>query len=130
VNRIPSGSIGLLTLVLSVCGQAAENPAADTGQAAGQSSARVYINPQTGQVGGPPPGAQPPGLSVAEEKMLSRSDRGLQVRKLPTGAMLLDLQGRFRNMSTASLSADGEAQLHCSEDQAAVEASLAGRAEQ
>lgn len=120
----------LLALVTSTCGYAADDPADAAGQVPAQSSARVYVNPQTGEVGGPPPGVQPPGLSVAEQKMLSRSSRGLEVRTLPSGAMLLNLQGRFRNMSTASVNADGEVELHCSEDRAAVESSLAGRAKQ
>jgi hypothetical protein len=64
---------------------------------------RVYRDPKTGQLGAPPPGIQPPGLSAKEQQMLSRSDRGLQARTLPNGAVAVDLQGRFRSMAVATM---------------------------
>ena len=38
---------------------------------------RVYRDPQTRRLGPPPPGLAPPGLTTAEQRMLSRSDQGL-----------------------------------------------------
>ena len=80
----------------------------------GQMAGRVFINPETGDLGGPPPGVEPPGLSVATRQKLSRSDHGLQTRLLPDGTLLVDLQGRFQNMSVVTLDKDGEAHLTCS----------------
>lgn len=74
---------------------------------------RVYRNPQTGQLGPPPPGIQPPDLTAAEKRMLNRSDRGLQSRKLPGGGVAIDLQGRYRNMAVATVGTDGQAEVNC-----------------
>lgn len=74
---------------------------------------RVYRDPQTGQLGPPPPGVQPPGLSVAERQMLNRSDRGLQERTLPRGGIAVDLQGRYQNMAIATVGADGQSEVNC-----------------
>ena len=60
---------------------------------------RVYRDPKTGRLGSPPPGVQPPGLSIAEQHMLNRSDQGLQSRALPGGGVAVDLQGRYRSMA-------------------------------
>ncbi len=103
--------------------------AAAASQAAGSSASRVYIDPDTGRVGGPPEGVNPPGLSIAEQKMLSRSGRGLQVRQLPDGTRLLNLEGRFQNMGTATVSESGHVHLNCSHSESEVAQSLkaAGR---
>ena len=47
---------------------------------------RVYRDPQTGRIGPPPVGVEPPGLSIAEQHMLNRSDEGLRQRTLPGGS--------------------------------------------
>jgi hypothetical protein len=80
----------------------------------GQMAGRVFINPETGELGGPPAGAEPPGLSIATQNRLNRSDKNLQIQHLPDGTMLMDLQGRFQNMSVVTLDQDGEAHLTCS----------------
>jgi hypothetical protein len=80
----------------------------------GQMAGRVFINPETGKLGGPPAGAEPPGLSIATQNRLNRSDKNLQIQHLPDGTMLMDLQGRFQNMSVVTLDQDGEAHLTCS----------------
>lgn len=74
---------------------------------------RVYRDPETGQLGAPPPGIQPPGLSAAEQQMLNRSDRGLQARTLPNGAVAVDLQGRFRSMTVATTRAGSKPAVQC-----------------
>ena len=80
----------------------------------GQMAGRVFINPETGKLGGPPPGVEPPGLSIATQNRLSRSSHGLQVQQLPDGTVLMNLQGRFQNMSVVTLDEHGEAHLICS----------------
>ena len=75
---------------------------------------RVFINPETGKLGGPPAGVKPPGLSIATQNRLSRSSDGLQTQQLPDGTVLMNLQGRFQNMSVVTLGEHGEAHLTCS----------------
>jgi hypothetical protein len=74
---------------------------------------RVYRDPKTGQLGAPPPGIQPPGLSAAEQQMLNRSDRGLQAHTLPNGAVAVDLQGRFRSMAVATVHDGNKPAVQC-----------------
>lgn len=81
--------------------------------ATAQSAARVYIDPKTGKLGGPPPGVQPPGLSIAVQQMLSRSDRGLVQSRLSNGTVVVDLQGRFQNVSVATIAPEGDAHINC-----------------
>jgi hypothetical protein len=74
---------------------------------------RVYRDPQTGQLGPLPAGVVPPGLTISEQRMLSRSDQGLKSRTLPSGGVAIDLQGRYRNMSVATVGSDGQATVNC-----------------
>jgi hypothetical protein len=74
---------------------------------------RVYRDPKTGRLGPPPAGVQPPGLSVAEQQMLNRSDAGLQPRALPGGGVAVDLQGRYQSMAVATVGVDGQAAVNC-----------------
>ena len=87
-------------------------------------SMRVYRDPQTGRLGPPPPGVQPPGLSIAEQRMLNRSDAGLQQRALPGGGVTVDLQGRYQSMAVATVGADGQAAVNCAVTPAQAEAAL------
>ena len=82
--------------------RAAQIPAATQGM-------RVYRDPQTGRLGPLPAGVVPPGL----QRMLSRSDKGLKSRTLPSGGVAIDLQGRYRNMSMATVGSDGQATVNC-----------------
>jgi len=91
---------------------AALQPAAVQAPVAAQ-GLRVYRDPQTGQLGPPPPGIQPPELTAAELRMLNRSDEGLQSRTLPGGGIAVDLQGRYRSMAVATVGADGQAEVSC-----------------
>lgn len=98
---------------------APQTPAASQGM-------RVYRDPQTGQLGAPPPGVQPPGLSVAEQHSLNRSDRGLHARTLPGGGVAVDLQGRYQSMAVATVGADGQAAVNCAVTPEQAEAALQG----
>jgi hypothetical protein len=86
--------------------RAAQIPAATQGM-------RVYRDPQTGRLGPLPAGVVPPGLTIPEQRMLSRSDKGLKSRTLPSGGVAIDLQGRYRNMSMATVGSDGQATVNC-----------------
>jgi len=77
-------------------------------------SMRVYRNPETGQLGRAPGGTFT--LSPEERRMLSRSTEGLTSRVLPNGAVALDLQGRFMNLSIATRNADGTISMNCVHD--------------
>lgn len=81
---------------------------------------RVYRDPQTRRLGPPPSGLASLELTIAEQRMLDRSDKGLQSRTLPSGGAAVDLQGRYRNMVVATVSDDGQAEVNCvlSPDQA------------
>lgn len=74
---------------------------------------RVYRDPLTGRLGPLPTGVVPPGLTISEQRMLSRSDQGLKSRMLPSGGVAIDLQGRYRNMSMATVGSDGHATVNC-----------------
>jgi hypothetical protein len=74
---------------------------------------RVYRDPATGQLGPPPEGIKPLGLSIAEQQMLSRSDRGLRARILPSGAVAVNLQGRFMSMAVATRDSQGKPAVSC-----------------
>jgi len=89
-----------------------------------QTAGRVFLNPKTGELGGIPPGVEPHGLSPAMQEKLSRSDRGLQVRFLSTGAKVVDLQGRFQNMSVGTLDNAGNVHIGCSHSKDVVERSI------
>jgi hypothetical protein len=85
---------------------------------------RVYRDPQTGRLGPLPTGVVPPGLTISEQRMLSRSDQGLKSRMLPGGGVAIDLQGRYRNMSMATVGSDGQATVNCAITPAEVAAVL------
>jgi len=74
---------------------------------------RVYRDPQTGRLGPLPAGVVPPGLTISEQQMLSRSDQGLKSRTLPRGGVAIDLQGRYRNMSIATIGSGEQATVNC-----------------
>jgi hypothetical protein len=86
--------------------KSAQMPAATQGM-------RVYLDPQTGRLGPLPAGVVQPGLTISEQRMLSRSDQGLVSRTLPSGGVAIDLQGRYRNMSIARVGSDGQASVNC-----------------
>lgn len=93
-------------------------------QSTGQSAARVYIDPDTGKLGGPPAGRVSPGLPIALQNNLSRSDEGLEKRLLPNGTALVHLQGRFKNTSVVTMTPAGEAHITCNHSVEGVEHAL------
>jgi hypothetical protein len=117
------GNLG--TIAASAEPIADDNAQAAIAPATTQSAARVYIDPKTGHMSGPPAGVEPPGLSIALQKKLSRSDRGLEKRLLPNGAMLVNLQGRFQNMSVVTIAPDGEPHITCNHSVDEAEHALA-----
>jgi hypothetical protein len=74
---------------------------------------RVYRDPQTGRIGPLPTGIAPPGITLSEQRMLSRTDQGLKSRTVQSGGIAIDLQGRYRNMSVATVGSDGQATVNC-----------------
>jgi hypothetical protein len=82
---------------------------------AGAPGLRVYRDPETGQLGPPPPGMRVPALSAKELRMLNRSDRGLQERHLPGGGVAVNLQGRYRNMVVTTIDASGSPTVNCAQ---------------
>jgi hypothetical protein len=78
------------------------------------SGLRVYRDPTSGRLVPPPAGFfQPPGLSIAEQQMLNRSEKGLRAHTLPNGAVAIDLQGRFRSMAVATTGTVGKPAVNC-----------------
>jgi len=105
------GALGITRATADAAAQDDQQLSAAT--STGQSAARVYIDPETRKLGGPPSGIEPPGLSIAEQNKLSRSEEGLEKRVLPDGTMLVNLQGRFQNMSVVTMTPDGETHITC-----------------
>ena len=74
----------------------------------GSANSRVYVDPKTGEIGTPPPGTQlalP--LAPEEKNALNSSSEGLvQVPSpVPGGGVMVDLQGRFRVQTVATIDA-------------------------
>ncbi|MBI5170611.1 MAG: hypothetical protein HZA61_14070 [Candidatus Eisenbacteria bacterium] len=83
----------------------------------------VALDPESGEMG-LPTARQAEALMRSEENMLSRSTEGLQVQYLPSGAVMLDLQGRFQEFSVARIGADGRIVFDCLSDLNAVRSTL------
>ena len=71
---------------------------------------RIVKDPQTGRL-------RPPTRSEARRFTvppgLNRSSEGLVETRRPDGAVMVDLQGRFRHSSVASKGPDGKTLVHC-----------------
>lgn len=74
--------------------------------APGTASVRVYLNPETGEVGLASSAAVP--FDADTEEALRRDTNGLTEERKPDGTVLLDLQGRFRSVSMVRRTADGK----------------------
>lgn len=85
--------------------------ASTSGLAAGRAGLVVEVDPPAGQ------GASTAG-PIAGDAALTRSTEGLVVERLPDGSRRVDLRGRFRSYSVASLAADGTIKLACADDEA------------
>ena len=105
--------IYLIFYTPNAAAQSPDSPAADRSPTESNGFAqRVYLDPNTGQLlSKPPPGVPVLALSSAELNMLSMSDAGLVESALPSGAYLVDLQGRFRHVAVATLADDGKIKI-------------------
>ena len=72
----------------------------------------VAVDPSTGRLTAPTP-EQRSKLAAALAQMIDQRTEGLEVRRLPNGMRLVDLQGRFRNVEVAVRGTDGEVRLRC-----------------
>ncbi len=77
---------------------------------------RAYLDPVTGRITAEPPtGVQALELGPRELEMLSRSTDGLAVRRSIGGAVTVDLGGRFRHLSVATIDTHGTLRSHCTD---------------
>lgn len=79
--------------------------------APGRAGQWIHVDPQTGQRVPPPPAAGRAAVPV--DPAFSTSHAGLAEHPAPGGGMMVDLQGRFRSAATATVGADGKADLDC-----------------
>ncbi len=86
-------------------------------QAPGRAGLVVEVDPPPGEASATVGGADA-ARQIANDAALTRSTDGLQVQMLPDGSRRVDLQGRFRSYTVASLSADGTLSMACADDQA------------
>lgn len=47
------------------------------------------------------------------KQLVNQSTEGLEVKSLPGGGQIVDLEGRFQNIAVAKQNADGSVQEHC-----------------
>jgi len=88
--------------------------AAVAGAQSPPTSARGWLDPITGRVTTQKPaGVDALELSASELEMLSTSDEGLTIRRSAGRALSVDLQGRFRHMSVATIGPDGKLHGSC-----------------
>lgn len=82
------------------------------GWAPGRAGMIIALDEETGAFG-PPTRAQVQALLSAEAAMLSRETDGLVETHHPSGAVGLDLQGRFQELAVARIGPDGRVMFHC-----------------
>lgn len=73
---------------------------------------RVYRDPATGKLG-PAPAGEELVFGEALETISSQSSVGLEARTLDTGAVAMDLQGRFMSVSVMTMDAEGQKSIRC-----------------
>lgn len=74
---------------------------------------RAYLDPATGKlIDHPPYGKAALEMSPEALRRFSTSDFGLIERVLPNGMRIVDLQGRFRQGSVATVNAEGGIEVH------------------
>jgi hypothetical protein len=86
---------------------------------AGSAGMMVAIDPETGAFV-PPSAAQALLLTSAEQTGLLRGFEGLTEVRLPNGAVMVDLQGRFMEYSVLRLDLQGRPRLGCVNDDRAL----------
>ncbi|MFK8011270.1 MAG: hypothetical protein AB8B80_04465 [Marinicellaceae bacterium] len=90
-------------------------PASASVNAPTQSAKVVWLDPESGKiVSKKPTGATDSlRLSNSESNALNRSDEGLVPQIMPDGHVKVDLQGRYRHMSTVTLDSNGKQKHSC-----------------
>ena len=86
----------------------------------GSAALRAAIDPETGDllIGALPqqlPGDPDKVLETELDRMLSRSDEGLEAVKHPDGRVSVHLKGRFMSASVARINAEGGVETLCTE---------------
>jgi hypothetical protein len=84
----------------------------------------VAIDPETGALV-PPTAEQVRTLTAAERTGLMRTSEGLTEVRLPNGAVMMDLQGRFMEYSFVQLDQAGRPHFFCMNDEIILRALLA-----
>jgi hypothetical protein len=73
---------------------------------------QMAVDPSTGRLTAPTP-EQRARLAAALARMIDQRTEGLEVRRLPNGMHLVDLQGRFQSVEVAVRGTDGVVHLRC-----------------
>ena len=82
--------------------------------APGRAGMVIEIDPLPGEIG--VASTDPiPAIPAALDPALDRSTRGLEVLTLPDGSQRVDLRGRFRSYSVATIGADGRLSTACAD---------------
>lgn len=76
---------------------------------------RVYIDPATGALTSQPAGSDATAVGKDTERALSTSSEGLREvpSPVPGGGTMVDLQGRFHNVSVATVDENGDLKAPC-----------------
>ncbi|MDX1384018.1 MAG: hypothetical protein R3190_10275 [Thermoanaerobaculia bacterium] len=88
-------------------------PTAAEATSSGRTGVRAWVDPDTGTLSVPPPGALAREQPFALRDGLGRSSAGLYEVQLPNGAIKVDLQGRFRSAVVATVEPAGGYRLDC-----------------
>ncbi len=103
-------------LALSLHSLSAAEPQ-DANPAAPQGAARmhVYIDPETGEFGEPPPEAAPPEAPPQAELQLQSEELGEVPGTTEAGGVTVELNGQFQSPLAVTRDADGKISLRCGE---------------
>lgn len=115
---IHPAAASLLAMVMA-CGAASSQDEQPDGQPeksaapAASGGLRAYLDPATGRLIDHPPFAEPT-LELSDETLyrFSTDHFGLIEERLPDGTLKVDLKGRFRAGSVATVDEDGDVQTH------------------
>ena len=78
-----------------------------------QQASVIYRDPATGQVVHTPPSSFPQNLSEEMKSALSTSSAGLVEQPSPVSGIVVNLQGRFRNLMTAERAPGSSPHINC-----------------
>ena len=105
----------LATLALMACAPAlAEEPVpGEPDTHPGGTGLQLHLDPETGEATHRPADEAAHSREARLRRVLDRSDAGLEVRELPDGSRIVDLEGRFQSMSVLKADAQGQLQSGC-----------------